>query len=497
MLSVSKKLFERLNEEKIRYCSFKSNEHLEEGLCGDTDLDVLVDLIDYNKVKSILSDLKFIELEPHGIGSYPNVVNWYGYDNKTGKMIHLHMHFELMTGKGLVKEYQFPWGQLFFEKSFCDGKNGVKQVLPQYEYILLCTRAAVKRMVDLSILIKKRTIARDIEVELEYLKKNTSEEDIKVAMEQMYSKEFCERNYECFANIKDLSPKQYYSLVKRIRKYTKHFRRMKSWWALLISLRNRTIRRICIYLNSHMEFALPIRKRCYNGAGSFAFVGIDGSGKSTVSRMIKEWLEKELDIAFFYSGSGDGKINWLSSIMLKLYGRKRRKEASVLSDNKGKEQLNRKYSFIKAFFASIAYLRILKDNIKNLKKSQKYIKKGIVCIMDRYPQNSIEGYHDGAKLTKYKRNRWSIINLFVRKEQQLLSQVKDRAYDMVIQMVVSAEVSFERKPEESLASLQKKVETLRQVKYDAKKIMKVDAEQPLANVVLQVKEMIWEELYLK
>ena len=41
VLEAAALLFASLNEEKVRYCHWKSNEHLLEGLAGQTDLDVL------------------------------------------------------------------------------------------------------------------------------------------------------------------------------------------------------------------------------------------------------------------------------------------------------------------------------------------------------------------------------------------------------------------------------------------------------------------------
>ena len=59
MLAISKKLFDSWND-NVLYCHWKSNEHLEDGLDGKTDLDVLVSAEDKEKGRDILNNLSFI-----------------------------------------------------------------------------------------------------------------------------------------------------------------------------------------------------------------------------------------------------------------------------------------------------------------------------------------------------------------------------------------------------------------------------------------------------
>lgn len=42
-LDICTELFDEFHEQEIRYCHWKSNEHLQEGLVGETDLDVIVE----------------------------------------------------------------------------------------------------------------------------------------------------------------------------------------------------------------------------------------------------------------------------------------------------------------------------------------------------------------------------------------------------------------------------------------------------------------------
>ena len=115
--------------------------------------------------------------------------------------------------------------------------------------------------------------------------------------------------------------------------------------------------------------------------------------------------------------------------------------------------------------------------------------------MDRYPQNSISGIHDGSKILRYYDNTKSfIINLFLKKEDSLLRTIKNYQYDLIIRILVSHQTSFKMKPEESLESLTKKENSISEIKYDAFEVVDINGKEEY-NVVLQkIKELIWERL---
>src|SRR5512147_835727 len=83
-------LFRALEESGVRYCLWKSNIRLQQGLRGETDLDVLVDPEDARLFKRILSahSVRYVCAAP-GRG-YPSIENYLGFDDATGGLFHLH-----------------------------------------------------------------------------------------------------------------------------------------------------------------------------------------------------------------------------------------------------------------------------------------------------------------------------------------------------------------------------------------------------------------------
>ena len=68
-LLICQHLFRALAESEVRYCHWKSNEHLLPGLTGDTDLDVLVDRNSSHVIQRVLAQLGFKSFQATPFGS--------------------------------------------------------------------------------------------------------------------------------------------------------------------------------------------------------------------------------------------------------------------------------------------------------------------------------------------------------------------------------------------------------------------------------------------
>lgn len=479
------------NRADIRYCSFKSNEHIREGLVGDTDLDILIDRNDYDKAAEIMEGCHYRQVEPVDVGSYPNVVNWYGLNSGNDALIHIHLHFELMTGKSLYKDYCLPWREQFLTNRFLDQNTGVYCVSPHYEYVLLCTRLMLKRLVS----PRKKRIARDMIAELDYLYERINLDSVQSAVNDLYGAAADDYLADSFYQIQKLSDSEFVKLYDAVKRRMKPNQRASEGFALLRSYANRVIRKLSREYNRRFDKALPLKKRFVKHGLTVAFVGIDGSGKSTVGKEIQKWLGSEFDVKKYYAGAGDGKKDLLAAIALRLYkgsnnGRVSREAAEKKDAQPRKKSLK---SQMKAVGSCVTYVRILRSNIRHMRQAEKLRDKGLICLMDRYPQNSMPYVHDGVKIKKYDTGR-GIIHHYVLEEERLLESVKEHPFDIVFRLEVDPQVSFARKPEETLESLRYKAETLKQIKFAAKSIVEIDANQPLEEVLRAIKREIWMAL---
>ena len=69
--TVVRNMLKSLHIKSINYCHFKSNEHLDAALKGDTDLDILFDYHQYKLVKEILLSFGFKKFKSAWFVNYP------------------------------------------------------------------------------------------------------------------------------------------------------------------------------------------------------------------------------------------------------------------------------------------------------------------------------------------------------------------------------------------------------------------------------------------
>jgi hypothetical protein len=164
-------LFDALDAAGIRYCHWKSNEHLDASLRGETDLDVLFDRRQTLHLTHLLAQLggkRFVVKPGRG---YPGIEDYVVFDPPTGALSHLHVHYQLTVGEKFLKGYRLPWEESVLGTRTRDLESGVWVADPHVELVVLVTRAALKlRTRDRVLRLAGRTSVRgDLLRELRWL----------------------------------------------------------------------------------------------------------------------------------------------------------------------------------------------------------------------------------------------------------------------------------------------------------------------------------------
>jgi len=60
--------------------------------------------------------------------------------------------------------------------------------------------------------------------------------------------------------------------------------------------------------------------------------------------------------------------------------------------------------------------------------------------------------------------------------------------------MVSAEVALARKPDHQRGEIERKVGIVRDLRFEGSKVVVLDADQPLEQVLLEAKRAVWEAL---
>ena len=304
-------LFERFEAEGLRYSSFKSNEHLLDGLAGLTDLDLLADPSQASLAERLLLESGFKRFNSGFSSRYPTMQDHLGFDPESGKLIHVHLHFSLILGAKHEKGHQLPFVGEYLRTSRVDEATGVRIADPNYEMLLLLVRYALKqRWRDYLLRPTRRAgFVGNAAEEFAWLQERLDAEKLgRITTEHLGESAGALipeliREVPSRAQLRRLR-RAAAPALRRARTYPKltalglRYGREAIWW--LSGVNKRTL-----------GLPLGMRRTSASGGRVIAILGPDGSGKSTVSAELRKWLAWKVDVVSIYLGSGDGSTSLL------------------------------------------------------------------------------------------------------------------------------------------------------------------------------------------
>lgn len=500
-------IFNSFEKNNIRYCHFKSNQHLKESFDGISDFDILVDYKQSKECKKILLDNNCKQFEPLYIGDYPSVENWIAFDKNSGKIFHIHLHFHLASGKSLVKEYFLPWSELILDTSTKSDEYNILISNPHVELLLLVSRIVIKSKISSSLkaIFGKYHLPDDMDKEYKYLKNRINKKEIEIFALQMFEKNAAQQLIGIIQNHDTISSKEFKIVRRIVKSQLKNSKRINN---IRASIGSRFFRLIDLK-NKFMSRKLGIYKitKKVNSAGGkiIAFIGVDGCGKSTLSEEVRSWLDYKIEVKRFYMGEGDGKVNLFATLVKKvyslLYAKKQRNRISVKTNsgnnNKKVKFLEQPIEYLKKYIHALMIYSVVKSNYRKIRKMNQYRMNGGFSILDRYPQLQHEGMNDGLKLNRYATVLDSkFIQKLAYKERKFMEITNDIQPDIVFRLNIRPEISMKRKPEEQTDyhAIKEKADACSTIYYKKSKMIEIDAEQDLNKVILLVKNLIWSQI---
>lgn len=472
MLNVCRRIFSRLMASGVNYCHWKSNEHLKEGLNGKTDLDILVSDACAEQFSDILIECECIKVHPQFGSRYPKVDEWIGYDRETGKLIHLHVHFRMITGTKHLKEYMLPWHDLALKTKVLDESGTVYTIEPNLELIILYMRIVLKQPKPIGDM-DKYELSASYRKEILWLKQRIDAESLSKLVVIIW-KEEKERILSILLR-KRPSKNDWAELQKIARDKVCIVRRGRILNNFKISVVRSKLIRIKYILKSKFSIVpFTALKTLYGRGCVFAFIGCDGSGKSRVTEEICRWLGWKLDCQNFYFGMGE---RYRKPFIYK-----------ILQSEWMPDTLRKAGSMLFYYHISVRckYMRKLIDF---------YINNGGIAICDRYPQTQFKGIYDGPKIQAFGLyDKTALGRLFMRIEEKNIYDVANKKIDCVLKLVVPTDIALKRSPGHAVREVKRKAQITEKLQFVNCDVYEIDAMQPFEEEMLEIKGIIWDRL---
>lgn len=484
-LSKVVQLCEILKAEKIDYCHWKSNAAIERSASGDNDLDLLVSRSDAQRFTEILYRLGFKEIQVINEEQLPGIRDFYGYDETAARLVHVHLHFQLVLGHDLTKNYHLPIERSYLASAIQGELFRVPAI--EFEFAVFVIRMILKHSTLDAILMRHGRLSASESNELEvFLSQNTLDKSSAVLEQHL---PLIDRGlFE--ACIKALQPGC--TLWKRIQAGQSLQDKLRSCArrpqpADLVLKLWRRLEQPILY---RLHFRRP-KKRMANGGMLIAIIGGDGSGKTTAVTDLRQKLSEEFDVIKVHMG----KPSWSwATIIIRGILKIGRSFGLYPFVKEGTEpSLDTNSPSFPGYPWLIREVCTARDRYLDYLRARRFATNGGLVICDRFPLPQIR-IMDGPQVERVtcgiKTN--SLIKFLAAIENRYYRQIM--APDLLIILRVDPEICVKRKTDETSDSVRSRGQEIWNFDWCRTPAHLIDASHSKLQVSSEVLNLVWSNL---
>ncbi len=469
-----------LAAKQIDYCHWKSNTFLNRSASGANDLDLLINRSHAQCFIEVLFGLGFKETLLPKDDELPGVRNYYGHDRKTGRLVHVHAHFQLIGGSDLSKNYHLPLEQAYLQSSVQG--NLFRVPSPEFELVVFVIRMVLKHSTWDTILIGHGNLSSSEQHELEDL--STEETLSKVEKVLPYFPGLSRSLFDlCLRSLRHGCP--YWTRVKagkQLQHLLQACSRYPYWRDILLKFFRRIWQPILLH-----GFRYTPKNHFANNGLLIAIVGGDGAGKTTLIDDLHLWLSGKFEIEKVHMG----KPNWSRATylirgtlkigtLLHLY----RFEGDIY------EEFHQPHGF-PWFLRSVCTAR---DRYLTYLRARRKASNGGLVLCDRYPflgfltmdgpqcEQAILSLKNGSKLHHF----------LARLEKSYYKRIS--LPDVLIVLRLMPELAVQRKQDESEVSVYSRSTEVWERDWAEKQAFVIDASLPREEVLALSRAFLWAHL---
>lgn len=440
----------------------------------------MVDLAEKDRFENLLRNQGFVHAN-FALLKFPFVDHFYGYDEETGIICHLHIYYKLVTGETHLKSYHLPFEREVIGNRFLNSYN-VYEASYHDQAQLYTLRHYIKRASLISFLFwayGKNDYLDEYAYICKGLRSACDSTSVSVKSPLYLHPELDFHHLDMGISVSE------YRKAKRIMSSIGCYRRYHGLRASWMSMYN-----LCIRL---LYKAFCVRKRTDRGL-LMAISGVDGSGKSSMVHELESWFSRYFDTKVVHLGKPSPVFITLPIrpllYMYRLVKGLNRDQSVDKTNCSGVNILESKNGLIWC----IRYLALAYERYRLACRAQKLSLRGKVVLCDRYPTLSL-GKMDSPRIDA--RGQW-----FVEKmgafELHLYEKVPKA--DVVVFLDVSQEVAIKRnktrgkKDKETDDEIISRHNDNQRLNFCAHQVILVDANCEYGSVLKRLKSIAWEGL---
>ena len=209
--------------------------------------------------------------------------------------------------------------------------------------------------------------------------------------------------------------------------------------------------------------------------GLVAFVGCDGSGKSTVTHDLEMSLSATMPVRVSYLGLGSGAIGERIKALPIVGAILERKLARKASQARTPGQK------IPGLATALVIYLFSVVRLRRFKRMLRLRRDGFAVLTDRYPQTEFPGTYDGPGLSAGMAGSWAV-SVLARQERRLYAWMTAFRPDVIVRLNVDVATAMARKPDHRPDLLVEKVKITPQLRFGGAPIVDLDATRPYSEI---------------
>ena len=477
--SLVQRLGQALRDAGVVYCQWKGHFRQHRWATGEGDIDLLVDPASAPAFTAVLGQLGFLPALGPAEAQIPGVESSFAYDPRLARLLHVHTHYRLVVGRAWATHVRLPIEQPLLATAV--ERAPFPTPTPAFELIVFVLRTLLGRSLRQEL---GRTGARwleGIQDQLRYLEAQADRPTIHQLLERHLPCVEPSLFDACLNSLRPgFSPWRRARLRRRLGHQLRPFARHPS---LLVTI-PRLARRL-VTLDERL--AGPARgKRLARGGTTIALLGGDGSGKSTCTAELYRWLAPYFDTMTAHLGRPPRSLLTLAvGGLLKV--------RNALWFTPASDDPDGDADVFPGYVALLRHVCTARDRYRLYLKARRFAAAGGVALTERYPvaQNrQLVGPCIHAFLPTAPNQR--LAKRLRAAEEWYYRQILPP--DQMFVLRVDPEVAVRRKTTEPPDYVRRRARIIWDADWSETRAHVVDAGRPLAEVVAELKALVWSAL---